>query len=390
MAIISLGNIDKKLLYPVIYIIIYALIHIYRIYNKGNIVTITIENTGVALGLISTIFINYAFKPKFQKENKEKKNYFKNYFFLVLINILYALSDLFGTILGEDEDGNNIYKLYVNDSIEIIVLSIITYFFLKYKYYLHHIISIVAIVIFAIVIDIILDNYPHTSTFIWLNSILFVTADSFIFIYYKYLIDFKYYYFMDVIFAEGLIHLGMVIASFFLLLLFQSLNDSKTIVSEFIDYYEEFGIGKMILCFFLYYIFRGFSAGFLNFLIVKELTPNYVIIAYEIAKIPASIIENEGANRWFILILTLFQIVFLLFYLEILEYNFCSLNKNTKRNIRDRERIQKSIDEEDISNGRDSEIIIKGYDVSKGFQNQDESMIELVEGKKEDNENEDN
>ncbi len=41
---------------------------------------------------------------------------------------------------------------------------------------------------------------------------------------------------MDVIFAEGLIHLGMVIASFFLLLLFQSLNDSKTIVSEFIDY----------------------------------------------------------------------------------------------------------------------------------------------------------
>ena len=94
--------------------------------------------------------------------------------------------------------------MYVNDSIEIIVLSIITYFFLKYKYYLHHVISIVAIVIFAIVIDIILDNYPHTSTFIWLNSILFVTADSFIFIYYKYLIDFKYYYFMDVIFAEGL------------------------------------------------------------------------------------------------------------------------------------------------------------------------------------------
>ena len=82
MAIISLGNIDKKLLYPVIYIIIYALIHIYRIYNKGNIVTITIENIGVALGLISTIFINYAFKPIFQKENKEKKNYFKDYFFL--------------------------------------------------------------------------------------------------------------------------------------------------------------------------------------------------------------------------------------------------------------------------------------------------------------------
>jgi len=242
----------------------------------------------------------------------------------------------------------------------------------------------------AIIIDIILDNYPHTSTFIWLNSLFYVTADSFIFIYYKYLIEFKYYYFMDILLAEGIIHLSLTIVSFFILLLVQNLNDSKTLLSDFSDYYEEFGIGKMILCFFLYLIFKGMFIGFLDFLIVNELTPNYVIIAFVLTKIPASIIENEGNNRWFILILSLFQIIFLLFYLEILEYNFCSLNKNTKRNIRDRERIQKSIDEEDISNGRDSEIIIKGYDVSKGFQNQDESMIELVEGKKEDNENEDN
>ena len=48
---------------------------------------------------------------------------------------------------------------------------------------------------------------------------------------------------------------------------------------------------------FLYFIFRGFFAAFLNFLIVKEFTPNYVIIAFELAKIPASIIENEGTNR---------------------------------------------------------------------------------------------
>jgi hypothetical protein len=54
-----------------------------------------------------------------------------------------------------------------------------------------------------------------------------------------------------------------------------------------------------------------FSVLFANFLIVKGLTPNYVIIAFELAKIPASIIEDEGANRLFILILTFFQIIFL-------------------------------------------------------------------------------
>ena len=309
MAIISLGIIDKKLLYPAIYIVIYALIHIYRFYNESNIVIICIENTVIALGLISTIFINCAFKPIFHKENKMEKKYFKYYFFLVLINILYAVSDLFGTILGEDENNNNLYRLYINDSFEIFIITVLTYFFLKYKYYLHHIISIVVIIILAIIIDLLLDNYSHTSIFIFLNSIIFVTADSLIFIYYKYLIDFKYYYFMDVLFAEGIIHLGMVIVSFFLLLLVQSINDSKTILSDFSDYYEQFGIGKMLICFFINLIFRGMCIGFLNLLIVKELTPNYALIAYDIAKIPATIIENKGVNRWFVLILSIFQII---------------------------------------------------------------------------------
>ena len=185
-----------------------------------------------------------------------EKKYFKYYFFLVLINILYAVSDLFGTILGEDENNNNLYRLYINDSFEIFIITVLTHFFLKYKYYLHHIISIVVIIILAIIIDLLLDNYSHTSIFIFLNSIIFVTADSLIFIYYKYLIDFKYYYFMDVLFAEGIIHLGMVIVSFFLLLLVQSINDSKTILSDFSDYYEQFGIGKMLICFFINLIFR--------------------------------------------------------------------------------------------------------------------------------------
>ena len=303
---------------------------------------------------------------------------------LVLINILYAVSDLFGTILGEDENNNNLYRLYINDSFEIFILTVLTYFFLKYKYYLHHIISIVVIVILAIIIDIILDNYSHTSTFIWLNSILFVTADSSIFIYYKYLIDFKYYYFMDVLLAEGIIHLSLTIVAFFLLLLVQNLNDSKTTFTEFAEYYEEFGIGKMLLCFFINLIVNGFCVGFLDFLIVNELSPNYVIIAFELSKIPASIIENEGSHRWFILILSIFQIVFLLFYLEILEFNFCNLNENTKRNIVEREQSQRMIDEEEHIR-QESEIIIKGYLVSKDNPNQDEKLLEMVEERKEDN-----
>ena len=48
-------------------------------------------------------------------------------------------------------------------------------------------------------------------------------------------------------------------------------------------------------------------------------------------------IYNKLLNNLLFLIPAFFQIVSLLFYLEILEFNFCNLNKNTKRNIMLRE-----------------------------------------------------
>ena len=65
---------------------------------------------------------------------------------------------------------------------------------------------------------------------------------------------------------------------------------------------------------------------------------------------------------------------FYFIFLEILEFNFCSLNKNTKKSIAERERKQ-SIDE---SNDIDYEIDIKGYDISENVKIQ-EKMKELNE-----------
>ena len=220
----------------------------------------------------------------------------------------------------------------------------------------------------------------HTNIFLLLNSILYVLADSLIFSYYKYLIEFKYYYFLDILLAEGIIHFSFVLIAFFSLLLIQNINDSKTILSDFSDYYEEFGIGKILLLFFLNLIVTGFFIGFIDFLILKELTPNFVIIAYELARIPSSIIKNGGINRYIILIISLFQIIFLLFYLEIFEYNFCSLNKNTKRSISEREKNQI-----DYFNDDDSKVTIRGYDIP--MENDNETKIEMGSEKGADNDN---
>ena len=116
----------------------------------------------------------------------------------------------------------------------------------------------------------------------------------------------------------------------------------------------------------------GFLAFSIEFFILNELTPNYAIIASELGKIPISIILNEGINRWIILIVSIFQIIFLLFYLEIFEFNFCALNENTKRNILEREQKQRN-------DSKSSAIVIKGYDMSEGLRIQEREMEEKEE-----------
>ena len=94
--------------------------------------------------------------------------------------------------------------LFINDAIEVILVTIVTYFLLKYKYYIHHIISIIAIIIISLTIDLILGNFTHINSSIVINSILYIIGDSFLYSYCKYLMEKKYYHFMDIIFISGI------------------------------------------------------------------------------------------------------------------------------------------------------------------------------------------
>ena len=288
----------------------------------------------------------------------------------------------------EGEKTNYVNRFYFNDALVIIFITIITHFILKDKYYIHHIISIIATVILSTSIDIILGNFFNTRIFIVIGSIIYVFADSLLFSYYKYLIEFKYYYFLDVLLAEGIIHFSITLISSGIILLVQNLNDSKTtIISEFSDYYYKFGISNILLHFFVSLIFKGFFIGLLDFLILNELTPNFVIIAFGLSRIPSSIIKQKDSNRWYILIISIIQVIFLLFYLEIIEYNFCSLNKNTKKNISEREQKLK----EEINNldndDNDDQLTVEGYDITDGLKNEIKALAELGEEITEDNTN---
>ena len=69
---------------------------------------------------------------------------------------------------------------------------------------------------------------------------------------------------------------------------------------------------------------------------------------------------DEYKNYLFFLIPTVFQIISLLFFLEILEFNFCNFNKNTKRNIMLREKSEMKSEFSSMSEIEiDNDLIIK-------------------------------
>ena len=105
------------------------------------------------------------------------------------------------------------------------------------------------------------------------------------------------------------------------------------------------------------------SSQLLRLLVLEKLTPNHMLISYEISKLSNVLIKSNSEYRWYSIILFVFQFISLLFFLEILEYNFCDLNFNTIKNIQERELNNMIMKESDSS--INSEIDIEGYIVKR-------------------------
>ena len=70
---------------------------------------------------------------------------------------------------------------------------------------------------------------------------------------------------------------------------------------------------------------------------IYYLRPNHMIITDEFNVYEGLIFYEEKQNKLYTLIPFCFQILSILFYFEILEFNFCGLSNNTTKNIQKRE-----------------------------------------------------
>ena len=371
--IISIGLINKYIYLPIIYMIVYIGLNFFWMYLVENEVTGHLEGFGNSLGHIYIYVIGNIFKYRriknsnINKTEKSNKKYFKDFSILFVINLFYFLAETLQSYFsGIGKDSFN--ELYLKDSIEIIFITLATFFIMKYKYYIHHYISITLFVIISVVIDVILKNYRNANEATVIISIIYVIVESFYYTYLKYLIEKKYYFTFDILGILGIFDLIFALISFSGEIIYQKVKESYSLIFQFYFFYREHYTWHMILRFIIGFIIEGMVLSTLEIVIIKELTPNYVIIGYALSKIPTSIIGNEGNNRWIILALSIVQIFSLLFYLEILEFNFCSLNKNTKKSIIERSYIE-SINSQDDE--QDIEIELRGYDIGEIMEKQE-------------------
>ena len=191
--IISIGLINKAIYLPIIYMILYIGLNFFWIYQVDNEICNHLEGFGSALGHIYIYGIGSLCKYRRIKNNnikkieKTNKKYFKDYSILFVINLFYFLTEKLQNYFS-DIGKDSFIELYIKDSVEIIFITLATFFILQYKYYIHHFIAIAVFVILSIAIDILLDNYGTINKPTIILSIIYVIVESFYYIYLKYLV----------------------------------------------------------------------------------------------------------------------------------------------------------------------------------------------------------
>ena len=333
---IIVGIVGKKIYLTLILAIILILhTELKRIIPIGND-NLLINNLGGSILNIVSLIIPYIFKFKGNsKTSKIKctKSIFKDYFILFII----ILSILGFNILFIYLNYQVVYINYIwtGLSLKMICYFLLSIIILKIKYYIHHFISIIAFCIFTVINDLIFGSFKNIKSASFL-SLPQNIVDDLLCCYIKYLIDKKYHSYWNILFFIGLFHF---ITYAIIFVIFIIIDPNNNLVFDIIKKGET---KYIVLNFFLDAILKEYLRMLFTLIILDYFSLNHVLIPIITSTIISNFITcvsnfNEKKNHLYFLIPVMFQVLSLLFFLEILEFNFGNLNRNTKRNIMLRE-----------------------------------------------------
>jgi hypothetical protein len=188
--------------------------------------------------------------------------------------------------------------------------------------------------IFGIISEIILETYNNLNwkrVLVICTRILGVAVNATYYCYQKYLMEKLYYPYWNVAFVPGVVM--FLLACIFLAVVLANEDKEKAKLSFIRIFYSFFkedvglAVGKMILVF----VFHAIMSP-LAILIIYYFNPNFVLIIFQFSRVVKNLTTIK-ASKIYIIIFFVLQFISLMIYLEIIELNFCGLNKYTKRNI---------------------------------------------------------
>jgi hypothetical protein len=344
-----LGTLNKKLFLSLFLAVLQvAMILIYEFYpKKQNNVVIQLFVLSIGEMLIKTFpyILKFSDIGKLNEKEKEKekkthKNTWKHYIYLGLlyslnVGLLVTVEVLNSVLRGQitTYSGSNLVPNhdFIILSLEMIFIVLVSMCLLKYRYYKHHIISVILFLIFGIISEIILKTYNDINwkyILIICMRIIGVLVNATYYCYQKYMMENLFLPYWNVAFVPGLV---MFLLAFVFLGFCLASKDSK--LSFIVIFYSFFktdpglGVGKIIIVFVLHTLMSP-----LAILILYHFGPNFVLTIFQFSRVVQNLTTIK-VNQLYVIIFFILQFISLLIHLEIIELNFCGLNKYTKRNI---------------------------------------------------------
>jgi hypothetical protein len=345
--IIQLGYVNLKILLPFGVALVQILINIMNYIINEKSKNQILEMFGVSFGQI-LLGIFLLFKLKTINDNiKNKKTRLKG--ILGLIFGIYLVLNIFASIQSNIYAKNNTSLQNPHNSglssiegLELVFICIFSIKLLKYKYFIHHIISIIIFLLLCIFIDVILENfddiYNRGALYIILKIVI-ILLDALDHSYQKYMIDVLFHPFWSIPVTVGVINLicfSIILIACLLTGKEKSFEDQNLMFMSFYQYFDDVGAGKIVIKFILNLILN-IVLNIFRILTLVYLRPEYILISFTISRIFDVVLESK---KYECLALFVPQLLTLMFYLEIFELNFCGLNKNTRRKIQEREQSE--------------------------------------------------
>ena len=391
--LIGFGIISRKLFIPFLYslsqIIIDIVDHLYSKEfeycdeeNKCKTINNAIMNSySIAIGGILVIIIPHikAFSYKNEQNiiegNMSKKKICGYYSLLIFLYTIVMSSVIYSSFNGAKSEviSPHLYGLCMKEGFEIIFLTIITYFVLKYKYFMHNYISLIFFVIVSLSIDLILGNIQKEIENIFqfiLENIINVILDLIFLIYEKYLIEKLYFSTWTICCVSGA---ALFIANSFTFIYILSkgknnLAGGLSFTKDFYEYFDKIKI-SIIISQFIVSVILQFIMKIFMYLTIYYFSINHILISYLLSKMANILIAHDSNKEFYCIILFIVQFLLLMIYLEVIELNFCGLDKNTRKTIQKREREDMNLENLERNNSLNNNLveISPGYMVSKEY-----------------------